>query len=107
MILTGADGKECMLVACEQRTAIAWLEAMDLMLANVGRRGESVRVRTTFPKGEFWLILSMSNSSPRFMFTYPTSFFEFDNFRDKEWNPESGARTISAERSSMKLKAST
>jgi hypothetical protein len=62
MILTGVDGKECMLVACEQRTAIAWLEAMDLMLANVGRRGESVRVPKTFPEGEFWMIISVTIS---------------------------------------------
>ena len=48
MILTGLlnanDGgdremKEVTLVACEQRTAIAWLEAVDLMLANKQRSG--------------------------------------------------------------------
>jgi hypothetical protein len=33
MILTGQDGKETTLVACEQRTAISWLESMNLMLA--------------------------------------------------------------------------
>ena len=40
MLLTGVDGKQVTIVACEQRTAIAWLEAMDLMLANHSRRGE-------------------------------------------------------------------
>lgn len=34
--------KEVTLVACEQRTAIAWLEAIDLMLANKQRVGETV-----------------------------------------------------------------
>jgi hypothetical protein len=33
VILTGVDGSSVTLVACEQRTAIAWLEAIDLMLA--------------------------------------------------------------------------
>lgn len=33
ILVTGADGKETTLVACEQRTATAWLEAMSLMLA--------------------------------------------------------------------------
>ena len=32
--LTGADGQQHSLVACEQRTAIAWLESMDMMLAS-------------------------------------------------------------------------
>ena len=34
--------KEITLVACEQRTAIAWLEAIDLMLANKQRVGDTV-----------------------------------------------------------------
>jgi hypothetical protein len=33
MILVGQDGTETTLVACEQRTAISWLESMNLMLA--------------------------------------------------------------------------
>jgi hypothetical protein len=33
MILTGQDGTQTTLVACEQRTAISWLESMNLMLA--------------------------------------------------------------------------
>lgn len=41
MILTGVDGEEATLVACEQRTAIAWLEAIDLMLANKKRQGNN------------------------------------------------------------------
>ena len=44
MNLKAVDGTELNLVACEQRTAISWLETMDLMLANKGRRGESVSV---------------------------------------------------------------
>jgi hypothetical protein len=42
MILTGADGSSVTLLACEQRTAIAWLEAIDLMLANKQRMGSNV-----------------------------------------------------------------
>ncbi|KAL7454333.1 hypothetical protein ACHAWC_005970 [Mediolabrus comicus] len=34
IVLTGAKGEVHNLVACEQRTAIAWLESMDMMLAN-------------------------------------------------------------------------
>jgi hypothetical protein len=34
--------KEITLVACEQRTSIAWLEAIDLMLANKKRMGDTV-----------------------------------------------------------------
>jgi hypothetical protein len=33
IVLQGADGQEITLVACEQRTATAWLEAMQIMLA--------------------------------------------------------------------------
>ncbi|KAL7426699.1 hypothetical protein ACHAXH_001118 [Discostella pseudostelligera] len=33
IVLTGADGNQHTLVACEQRTAISWLESMDMMLA--------------------------------------------------------------------------
>lgn len=31
--LTGIDGSRCTLTACEQRTAIAWLESIDMMLS--------------------------------------------------------------------------
>ena len=41
--LVGVDGTKATLVACEQRTAIAWLEAMDMMLGNTGR-GDKVGV---------------------------------------------------------------
>jgi hypothetical protein len=44
MVLTGVDGTTATLVACEQRTAIAWLEAIDLMLANKVRMGDKVRI---------------------------------------------------------------
>lgn len=37
--LVSVDGKQVTLVACEQRTAISWLEAMDLMLATSKRNG--------------------------------------------------------------------
>lgn len=33
ILLTGSNGERVELVACEQRTAIAWLESMDMMLA--------------------------------------------------------------------------
>lgn len=41
--LVGVDGTKATLLACEQRTAIAWLEAMDMMLGNTGR-GDKVGV---------------------------------------------------------------
>eukprot|EP00584_Thalassiosira_punctigera_P023115 CAMPEP_0172554946 /NCGR_PEP_ID=MMETSP1067-20121228/57196_1 /TAXON_ID=265564 ORGANISM="Thalassiosira punctigera, Strain Tpunct2005C2" /NCGR_SAMPLE_ID=MMETSP1067 /ASSEMBLY_ACC=CAM_ASM_000444 /LENGTH=385 /DNA_ID=CAMNT_0013343427 /DNA_START=173 /DNA_END=1327 /DNA_ORIENTATION=+ len=34
IVVTDADGKKHDLIACEQRTAIAWLESMDMMLAS-------------------------------------------------------------------------
>jgi hypothetical protein len=43
MILTGQDGTETTLVACEQRTAISWLESMNLMLAKKRQFGKKVR----------------------------------------------------------------
>jgi hypothetical protein len=45
MILQSTDGQKLTLVACEQRTAISWLETMDLMLANKGRLGTNVSVK--------------------------------------------------------------
>lgn len=44
IIVTSTEGKTYTLVATEQRTAISWLEAMDLMLANKSRLGDNVRV---------------------------------------------------------------
>jgi hypothetical protein len=38
--LVGVDGTKATLVACEQRSAIAWLEAMDMMLGHKGRGGK-------------------------------------------------------------------
>lgn len=43
MIIKSIDGQTLNLVACEQRTAISWLESMDLMLANKSRLGDNVR----------------------------------------------------------------
>ena len=34
IVLTGIDGSTATLVACEQRTAIAWMEAVDMMLGH-------------------------------------------------------------------------
>jgi hypothetical protein len=42
MLVTGVDGHTVTLVACEQRTAIAWMEGIDLMLANKRRLGDNV-----------------------------------------------------------------
>jgi len=39
IVLTGSDGVQRTLVACEQRTAIAWLESIDMMLASSGAAG--------------------------------------------------------------------
>ncbi|KAL3936739.1 MAG: hypothetical protein SGBAC_008014 [Bacillariaceae sp.] len=41
MLLRGADGTQVTLVSCEQRTAIAWMEAIDMMLANKRRLRKS------------------------------------------------------------------
>jgi len=43
--------REITLVACEQRTAIAWLEAVDLMLANKQRMGDTFKKSQ---KGNGW-----------------------------------------------------
>lgn len=51
MVLTGLDGTPVTLVACEQRTAIAWLEAMDLMLANENRLANDVSFVIFFSSG--------------------------------------------------------
>lgn len=45
MKLLDMQGNEHTLVACEQRTAISWLEAIDLMLANKGRLGTNVSTK--------------------------------------------------------------
>jgi len=37
MLIRGADGTTVTMVACEQRTAVAWMEAIDMMLANKRR----------------------------------------------------------------------
>lgn len=42
IVLTGIDGTKTTLVACEQRSAIAWLETMDMML---GHKGKSKAVK--------------------------------------------------------------
>jgi len=65
MVLKSVDGKTLNLVACEQRTAISWLETMDLMLANKGRLGQNVRTMERFrlrmpfplPKTVIYLLL--------------------------------------------------
>ena len=48
MHITGTDGVQVTLIACEQRTAIAWLEAMDIMLASRRRMENDVSLHTTF-----------------------------------------------------------
>lgn len=50
--LVGADGTKATLVACEQRTAIAWLEAMDMMLAN----SKGKKVRHNVSQGMVWFL---------------------------------------------------
>jgi hypothetical protein len=44
MLLTTTDARQVSMVACDQRTAIAWLEAMDIMLANKRRLGKGVSI---------------------------------------------------------------
>ena len=50
MIIKSIDGQTLNLVACEQRTAISWLESMDLMLANKSRLGDNVRFCILFAR---------------------------------------------------------
>jgi hypothetical protein len=42
ILIEGVNGTRATLIACEQRTAIAWMEAIDLMLANKRRLGKNV-----------------------------------------------------------------
>jgi hypothetical protein len=49
--VTGIDGKTLSLVACEQRTAIAWCEAMDMMLANDKRKSNAATGAAVDGKG--------------------------------------------------------
>lgn len=74
--LTGIDGKKATLIACEQRTAISWLEAMDMMTANQQRAaavaneaqlsGSKVRFRGTNCGGSvpYFFLHSSSRLSP-------------------------------------------
>jgi hypothetical protein len=55
MQLCGADDRVMTLVACEQRTATAWLEAISLMLAKGDRRGFKARNKVCFFKKN-WLV---------------------------------------------------
>jgi hypothetical protein len=57
MILSGTDGMTMTLVACEQRTAIAWLEAIDLMLANKVRMGDKVSDKSMTTRREIMIAL--------------------------------------------------
>eukprot|EP00571_Detonula_confervacea_P011237 CAMPEP_0172298710 /NCGR_PEP_ID=MMETSP1058-20130122/1238_1 /TAXON_ID=83371 /ORGANISM="Detonula confervacea, Strain CCMP 353" /LENGTH=791 /DNA_ID=CAMNT_0013007997 /DNA_START=252 /DNA_END=2627 /DNA_ORIENTATION=- len=60
LVLTGADGTQFTFVACEQRTAIAWMESIDMMLAsrpNVAvqaRLAESGHSMTTSRRASGW-----------------------------------------------------
>jgi hypothetical protein len=40
--LVGVDGSNATIVACDQRTAIAWLEGIDMMLGNKSRNKVSL-----------------------------------------------------------------
>mmetsp|Transcript_18388 Transcript_18388/g.24514 ORF Transcript_18388/g.24514 Transcript_18388/m.24514 type:complete len:811 (+) Transcript_18388:21-2453(+) len=41
IVITSVDGAEYTIMACEQRTAIAWLEAMNMMFGNKNRKKNS------------------------------------------------------------------
>jgi hypothetical protein len=45
ILLTGSNGETHELVACEQRTAIAWLESMDMMLAGKISEGATAALK--------------------------------------------------------------
>ena len=63
--LVGTDGSEATLMACEQRTAIAWMESIDMMLGNKQRMGDKVSTEAESDGVvvgwivSYWLVLSM------------------------------------------------
>ena len=96
MILTGMDGTKATLVACEQRTAIAWLEAIDLMLANKGRLGDNVSS----------ILWGKCEASLRYQLSiFVCSLTLINSFT--EWNLVNGVKTILVLVNWIKLKANT
>mmetsp|Transcript_24310 Transcript_24310/g.52667 ORF Transcript_24310/g.52667 Transcript_24310/m.52667 type:complete len:779 (-) Transcript_24310:222-2558(-) len=53
ILLTGEDGSKTTLTACEQRTAIAWMEAMEMMFNNTGK-GRRLFGRSGMAKSKGW-----------------------------------------------------
>jgi hypothetical protein len=52
--MVGADGEEATFMACEQRTAVSWLEAINLMTAKAEhtQRGFSSLLKVSVEKRE-------------------------------------------------------
>lgn len=85
MLLKGVDGSTATLIACEQRTAIAWMEAIDLMLANKRRLGKNVSVEVNWYDSGFVIRLI-----PNFFIVL--QFYQLRSSRQR--NQENGERTI-------------
>lgn len=96
MELVGEDGNTVTLVSCEQRTATAWLEAMNLMTAKKDRSGFFSWKDVSFVRDDSLLSPLLCPQNPdSFLFTY---------CRINRNMRIAGTRKSSRTRSSMKLK---
>jgi len=82
--------KEVTLVACEQRTAIAWLEAIDLMLANKQRVGD------TFKKSQKSNGWNKKNLSGRELDQIEGQYLNLASYSNKLIRANKGAKKSSA-----------
>lgn len=82
--------KEITLVACEQRTAIAWLEAIDLMLANKQRVGD------TFKKSQKSNGWNKKNLSGRELDQIEGQYLNLASYSNKLIRANKGAKKSSA-----------
>ena len=58
--LTGVDGSRATIVACEQRTAIAWLEAIEMMLTR--SKGKAAGKKQALTESEYLNLTAYSNN---------------------------------------------
>jgi hypothetical protein len=61
--LVGVDGSSATIVACDQRTAIAWLEGIDMMLGNKNRSKVSLHLGNPFVPALNHFVASFANLS--------------------------------------------
>lgn len=60
IFLTGIDGSHATLVACEQRTAISWLEALEMMLTRA--KGKAPKKKQALTESEYLNLTAYSNN---------------------------------------------